>query len=295
MRKKKFLCMLSLVLSVVMLMFSLLTGIPAYATEVIHDSLSFTEEELEYQEHYRKEYVEHFLAPDETIEFGVVYRLFKTYRTYFLKQNFVEGKSIQEFLNSIEIERDYTYEIVHCVKINDTWYSDGFSTFDPSPQLILGEFLMFSVEESILQKNPNVNLDTLELQEVYCIDGTLGKDGLLCFLFTNQGNYVYYLEHIYFNDFFPPKSYFFTEEEFYEFIPVEYEQILEKYRVQKQGTSSATKKDTSDLISESPMDESEGFDSRHLFWMIPTGVAVLAAGVGLGVWVVRKKRKRMEE
>lgn len=287
--------------------------IPIFAQVPIQDSLHFSEEELQMIKQQQSNVVKDNAEVGKTVSFGLEFRVFTSFGKENVMGHFANGETPQELLNGIDkegrlwnlLESDMEnfpstsvmlsipMYMIH-IESNGEWVVSDHKHIPNdlsvrSSARFFGEFLMFSVEEAIAEKNLTVDLETLELQEVYFFDeqGYNYKDVLYGFLYTNQGNYVYYQDSIY-----DDRYYIFTETEFYEFISKEYAR-RQHFDPTTDGFSYISPNDMESDVNEPSMPNK--FDYRHLFWMIPTGVLVLTAGIGIPVWLTKRKRKSVQE
>ena len=288
----------------IILLLSLCISVTAHAEDPIKDSFYFNEDEriiLDWfisNEIYEKtEEGKGYTWQGKYVEVVLSFRCFTSHEADFMGK-FSRGMSVQEVLASLPIyDCSMTPAMFPGVTVifqgddKALWAAGEYDVQFGGDEVVItmGEFFMNSAEESIAQKNPEVNLETLEIQEVYFLDETRYRGGCYVFLFTNQGNYVFYQDH-----FYPTAtSYFLTETEFYELMPKE--NAKPKYGLVEKDDNS--KSDSNNPPPDpSPLGENpKAFTPQHLYWIIPTAVVLVAGGIGWIVWQGKRRKHQPEK
>lgn len=201
----------------------------------------------------------------------VVIRL---YNNRYIKR-FAERQTISE---QIEAVCKYNMEVFMVIEPSGSItykkrWQDGFSNITARPYSDWSEFYIYA-------KYPNLIFDsTVEVTNVYCLDGTPSHEHVYIYYATNEGDYVLFKESL--ND---EKMYLLPLNDFYDFADAVWSE--QKKYLDYEGGGGETIHELYDL---EPYEFTPKDNSRTYMLIVAITAIVLLCGVT--IYVLGKKRK----
>ena len=217
---------------------------------------------------------EEIAAPLRANEEEVVIRV---YDGVFMK-GFSEKKTISELVKE-PYTRRVTYLVLENAALEQMTYKAIHEDVLTEVDDLYGEGKVIS---TIVTK-PGLALSsirgTLNVEEVYCLNGEAANNGIYIYFVTDHGDYVYYKEYA-----TTEHEYLFTVEKFYEIAPIIQEQ-LERDRNNPGGVVSI---ENIEGIEEYRIQS--GKTVPKTIWVLPLLFSAVVLAASLVVYVVRKRK-----